>query len=108
MRNQNRVNCRKIRVFKLKNIIRTIFILAIVMISAPVFSTEYYVVNNLDRIFKPTKEQKANAMCFFYQGNKYKCVCMECKNLKVWASGDISKIKGFSVDRIYGVIPDCK
>lgn len=92
----------------MKNFIKTTFILVIFMIFCPVFSTEYYVVNNLDKIFKPTREQKANAICFFYQGNKYKCICQECKNLKIWASGDISKIKGFSVDRIYGVIEDCK
>lgn len=82
--------------------------MALLTVSYPVFSTEYYVVKNLDYIFKPTKPDKANAICFFYQGNKYKCICNECNNLKIWTSGDITNIKGFAVDRTYGIIEDCK
>lgn len=92
----------------MKNFIKIAFILAFLVISCPVFSTEYYVVYNLDKIFKQTRPEQSNATCFFYHGNKYKCICNECNNLKIWTSGDITNIKGFSVDRIYGIIEDCK
>ena len=92
----------------MKNFAKILLTMTFLIVSCPVFSTEYYVVNNLDTVFKPTKPNNANAICFFYQGNKYKCICNECNNLKIWTSGDISKIKGFSVDKIYGTIEDCK
>ena len=72
-----------------------------------VYATEYYVVNDLTKIFKPTEYKKANATCYFYSDSKYKCACLSANNLKFWTSGDISRIKGFAISNLYGKIGDC-
>lgn len=74
----------------------------------PAFATEYYVVQNLDKLFTAAPSASSNAVCYFYKEGKFKCACKEPVNLKIWTSGDISRIKGFSQSRSYGNIEDCK
>lgn len=84
-----------------------IITLLIICTISPVFATGYCVVNKLDKIFKPSMTEKANAVCYFYKNGMYKCACKEPVNLKIWTSGDVSKFKGFSTHRVYGNIKDC-
>ena len=87
--------------------IKIIFLLILSFTICPVFASGYYVVNNLDRIFAPSTQENSNAVCFFYRDGKYKCACKEPTTLKIWTSGDITRIKGFSFSKSYGNIKEC-
>jgi len=82
--------------------------LLLILAICPVFAMEYYVVRDLDKIFTKTDEINSNAICFFYPQGKFKCACKEPVTLKVWTSGDISRIKGFAQSKSYGIIQDCR
>lgn len=91
----------------MNNTLKIIFLLILTFLITPVLASEYYVVGNLDRVFTPTSQSNYNATCFFYKDNKFKCACKEPVNLKIWTSGDITRIKGYSLSRTYGYIKDC-
>ncbi len=71
------------------------------------YAAEFVVNKDLNSFFKATPQKNANATCFMYPNNQYKCACRFSTNKKIWASKDPSLIQGLSTGMKSGIIEEC-
>ncbi len=72
-----------------------------------VYAAEVVINKDLKSFFTETPQRTANATCFMYPNNQYKCACRFSNNKKIWASGEISQILGLSTGTKTGIIKEC-
>lgn len=71
------------------------------------YAADVVINKDLKSFFRETPQRNANATCFMYPNNRYKCACRFSNNKKIWASGDISQIQGLSTGMKTGIIKEC-
>ncbi len=86
---------------------KSILILLICLGISSVYAANVIINKDLNSFFTETPQRNANATCFMYPNNQYKCTCRFSNNQKIWASGDILQIKGLSTGMKSGIIKDC-
>lgn len=76
----------------------------------PAFATQVIQNENLDSFFKETSRNTANAICFMYEGNHYKCACRFGNNSKIWVSKPMAEFIGElgTMNDKYGFIEACQ
>lgn len=71
------------------------------------YAGEVFVNKNINSFFKETSTRTANATCFMYPKNQFKCACRFSDNSKLWASAPMSEIQGMTIETKHGVIEAC-
>lgn len=72
------------------------------------YAVEFIINKDLNSFFTETSQKVANATCFMYPDNQYKCACRFSTNKKIWASADPSLIQGLSIGMKTGIIEECR
>lgn len=84
-----------------------LIVISLISFAQCTMAREVIIEKNIDNILQPASARLANATCFIYPGNDYKCACRFSDNSVLWASKEISQIKGITKDVLYGNIEMC-
>lgn len=85
-------------------------IISLMLTALPVFAQEVIIVKNINSILEPAPASHANATCFMYKNNHFKCTCRFGDNSKLWVSKPLTQFGGElgTMNAVYGNIDACK
>lgn len=89
---------------------KKLILVTLILGMLPAFAQEVYIVKNLNSILTPAPANVANATCFMYKNNHFKCACRFGDNSKLWVSKPLKQFDGelgTMIDK-YGNIEGCK
>ena len=92
----------------MKKLIIVLIMLATVIL--PSFAVQIVMTKNLNSFFKQTNARTANATCFMYANNNFKCACRFSSNEIIWQSNTheyFNKHWNNNGNTLYGYIKEC-